>query len=240
LIRYRPLFLVISVVALVGIFSLTTHAQQAIVNMPSADITPAGQVFLMHETQVRPQPSGRYWYGTNFFTYGVGKNTELAVTTYNHGTPAAPNSAVGIGFKSAIPLFKERAANYEIKLTVGQMLIINTSQRGLGSFSYAHSSFKIPKSQTRITGGISVGTRELFKKNTAHFIGAIEQKLNKRFYLVAEWFAGRHDFGFFVPGVLYHPTPRTVVVVAYKIPNHPANGKAGIVAEFGIFLGGKK
>ena len=63
---------------------------------------------------------------------------------------------------------------------------------------------------------------------------------NKKWVIVAEWFAGRHDFGFLVPGVLYHPTASTVVVVGYKIPNHPSNGKAGIVVEFGIFWGKKE
>jgi hypothetical protein len=39
------------------------------------------------------------------------------------------------------------------------------------------------------------------------------------------------------PGILYHPTPRTVLVAGDKIPNHRANGKAGFIFEFGIFLG---
>ncbi len=215
----------------------SARAQQAIINMPSADITPEGQVFLMHETQFRSQQPGRFWYGTNFFAYGMGKNTELAVTTYNHGTPSAANAAVGIGFKSAIPLFKKARPEHEYKLTVGKMMIINTSGRGMGSFMYAHGSFKIPSTRTRITAGISGGTDELFKKDTVHFIGSVEQKITKRFYFVTEWFSGRHDFGFLVPGVLFHPTERTVVVAGYKIPNHPSNGKPGIVLEFGIFLG---
>jgi len=77
------------------------YCQQAIVNMPSADITPKGKHFLMHETQVRPQMAGRYWHGTNFYAYEVGKSTELAVTNYNAGGPAAKNFATGIGFKSS-------------------------------------------------------------------------------------------------------------------------------------------
>jgi hypothetical protein len=44
-------------------------------------------------------------------------------------------------------------------------------------------------------------------------------------------------FGFVTPGILYHPTPRTVLVAGDKIPNHRANGKAGFIFEFGIFLG---
>lgn len=211
-------------------------AQQAIVNMPSADITPKGQSFFMHETQWRPWGSGSYWYGTNFFTHGIGKNTELAITTYNAGTPAAPNQNVGFGFKSAVPLSKGPG---EQKLTAGSMGIVNYRGGGLGNFSYAHYSFRLPKAQTRLTAGGWFGTEQLFKKNTGNFLAGVEHPLSKRFILLAEWFAGNHDFGFFIPGVLFHPTPRQIIVVAYKIPNNPANGKSGLVIEYGFFFGGK-
>jgi hypothetical protein len=66
------------------------QAQQAIVNMPSADITPAGKHFVMHETQMRSWNPGRYWYGTNFYCYGVGRDTELTVTNWNTGNHGSP------------------------------------------------------------------------------------------------------------------------------------------------------
>ncbi|MCS7079477.1 MAG: hypothetical protein NZ585_05425 [Chloracidobacterium sp.] len=31
-----------------------------------------------------------------------------------------------------------------------------------------------------------------------------------------------------------------MIVVAYKIPNHPSNGKSGLVIEYGFFCGGKE
>ena len=66
------------------------YAQQAIVNMPSADITPKGKHFLMHETQTRAWNPGRYWLATNFYAYGIGRDTELALTSYNAGSPKSP------------------------------------------------------------------------------------------------------------------------------------------------------
>ena len=230
-------FVVIHSILIVLTLAGEVRAQQAIINMPSADITPRGQIFLMHETQVRSWEPGRYWYGTNFLTYGAGKNTELALTTYNHGGPQTPNAAVGVGFKTGIPLFRQSLAEREVQLTVGNMMILSTTGRGVGTFIYGHGSLRLPGSGTRVTAGISGGTDELFKRDTIHFIGALEHKLNKRWMLTAEWFSGRHDFGFLTPGVLFHPTPDTVFVVGYKIPNHQSNGKSGFVVEFGIFLG---
>lgn len=216
----------------------TVRAQQAIVNMPSADITAKGTGMLMHETQMRPFQAGtyRYWYGTNFLTYGVGKNTELALTTYNAGTPVATNQNVGVGFKSGIPLGNDAR---ERKITVGSMALFNYMGKGVGNFSYAHYSWRLPHARTRLTMGGWVGTEQMFKKNTGNFLGGIEHPVNKRFYLLAEWFAGKHDGGFFIPGVLFHPTPKQMVVVGYKIANNPQNGAGGFVVEYGFFFGKK-
>lgn len=227
---------------LAGMLAATTAAaQQAVVNLPSADITPKGRHFLMHETQWRPQNPGRYWYATNFYCYGIGKNTELALTIYNSGTPQAPNENVGVGFKTAVPLFQKKHPKLEVKWTFGQMLTYNLRGAGLGGFTYSHGSLVLPKTHTRLTAGVGFGTRSLFKKNTVHPIAAFEQPIIKhRLYLLGEWFYGKHDFGFFTPGVLFHPAKDHIIVVAYKIPNHPANGKSGLVFEYGFFFGGKE
>ncbi|MBZ2183987.1 MAG: hypothetical protein K7J46_04690 [Bryobacter sp.] len=211
------------------------YSQQAIVNMPSADITPRRKHFYMHETQTRPQNPGRYWYGTNFYAYGVGKATELAVTSYNVGTPATPNFATGIGFKSAPQLFRKTREELEIKWTVGQMGVMNHRGKGFGSFTYSHLSMRTPGTKTRLTAGGFYGTEELFKRNTGNFLGSVEQPLfHHKIQVVAEWFRGQHDFGFFIPGVSFHLPKEQVIVVAYKFANNPKNGANGLVIEYGL------
>jgi hypothetical protein len=217
----------------------SAHAQQAIINMPSADITPKGQHFYMHETQMRTQQPGRSWSGTNFYAYGVGKSTELAVTSYNMGSPWSSYAATGLGFKSSPQIMKDRYKNQELKLTVGQMLILNHAGRGVGSFSYSHLSMRLPKLRTRLTGGGFHGTSQLFGVRTANFLGGIEQPLGKRFILLSEWLRGDHQMGYFIPGVLFHPSHNQMIVVGYKIPNNPNDGKSGWVLEWGITFGGK-
>ena len=209
--------------------------QQAIINMPSADITPRGSAFMMHETQWRPWGAGRYWYGTNFFAYGLGRNTELAVTSYNTGTPAVPNQALGVGFKTAMPLADSPR---EPKLTVGAMGLASFRGQGVGHFTYSHYSFRAPHTNTRITLGGWWGSRQLFRYNTANVLAGVEHPLNKKVILLGEWFAGAHDLGFAIPGVLYHPTPRQFIVVGYKFANDPRNGDNGLVLEYGFYFGG--
>jgi hypothetical protein len=212
------------------------------VNVPSADITPKGGHFVMHETQWRPWSTpggGSYWLGTNFYAYGVGKNTELTVTNYNSGTPAAKNFTTGIGFKTALPLFANSKPKSEVKFTFGQKLLINHRGGGLGSFSYGHLSMRLPKVKTRVSGGAFHSTEQLMKRNTVDFLGGIEHPLwGKRLQLIGEWFRGRHDFGFAAAGFLYHPKPNQFIVVAYKVPNFRSNGGDGFVLEYGITFGG--
>ncbi|MBL8233207.1 MAG: hypothetical protein JNL98_32210 [Bryobacterales bacterium] len=202
--------------------------------MPSADITPKGKAFVMHETQFRSWQPGRFWAGTNFFCYGLGRATEFAVTNYNAGTPLQPNVATGIGFKSSPQFWKESKPDLELKLTGGQMAVLNHRGSGLGSFSYSHVSFRLPGAKTRLTGGGWAGTRQLFKRNTGGVLAGIEHPIGKRWIVLSEWFSGRHDFGFFIPGILFHPTKRQIIVAGYKIANRAVNGKAGIVLEYGI------
>ena len=215
-------------------------AQQAIVNMPSADVTPKGAHFLMHETQMKSWGAKQFWSGTNFYAYGAGKATEIAITSYNGGSPLSTEFATGIGVKSAPQIFKKSLPQREVKLTFGTMGILNHRGSGFGNFSYAHLSFRVPKLDTRLTGGGWVGTRQLFAKNTGNFLAGVEQPLGKRFVLLGEWFAGNHDFGYFIPGILFHPRKNHFIVAAYKIPN-PGNrsGVEGIVLEYGLVWGGK-
>jgi hypothetical protein len=217
---------------------MPVRGQQAIVNMPSADTTPAGKNFVMHETQWRQWKPGRYWYGTNFYCRGIGHATELTVTNWNAGGPATPNFATGVGFKSSPQLFAKRWNKREIKLTVGQKLIMSHRAQGLGSFTYGHLSLRVPGLNTRLTGGGWGGTRQLFKKNTGNVLAGLEQPLDKKghYVWVNEWFRGRHDFGFYITGLLYHPTKKQIIVAAYKFANHPSNGKNGVVLEYGFFF----
>jgi hypothetical protein len=61
-----------------------------------------------------------------------------------------------------------------------------------------------------------------------------EHPVGKRWILLAEWFSGRNDLGYFIPGALFHLTKTQMVVVGYKFPNHRSNGKQGVVLEYGL------
>lgn len=208
------------------------RAQQTIINVPSIDQTPKGHVFALHESQVRAWGDGRYWLSTNFLTYGLTDRIELATTFYNLGSVAAPNSAIGVGWKAMQPVLATRAPLWELKLGAGQMLQTNLRGKGVGVWNYAHGSARVPGLGLRLTTGISAGPRQLFGRNTVHFTGAYELPITKEIALLGEWWSGTHELADFVPGINYH-TKALVVILGYKLSNAPGTATDGLIVEVG-------
>lgn len=222
------------------------QAQQTIVNLPSADQTPEGRLFFLHESQVRawdPQP---YWATTNFLVYGLTGSIELCLTQYQLGVPRQPYGAVAAGYKGTRQFLRRVAPQWELKLTGGQMFALSTTGKGFGVWSYAIGSFVLPYLHTRLAGGISLGPRVIFGTldgthwlgvSTVHFIGSVEQPVTKSLKLVAEWFSGQnHEFAYFVPGINYH-VEDWIFVLAYKIANdEDSHYSNGLIIEVGYFF----
>jgi hypothetical protein len=220
---------------------LPGHAQQAIINLPSADLTPKGQYFVMNESFLRLRQPGASWKTTNFFTYGLSDTTELAVTTFDAGLPKTENLTVALGFKSVIPLLKERFPARDFKLTGGYMLPVSLQGNGVGSYGYSHLSGRLPKLKTRLTAGINAGTRQIFDRNVVSFIGGIEHPITKELQAIVEYYSGTHSFAGTVLGLVYHNHKHDVVVVSgWRIPNNERSGRPGLVFEIGKFIGKRR
>lgn len=210
--------------------------QQTVFNVPSADVTPPGKLFLQHESQFRPCNPGRFWLGTHYAAYGVGHNTELDATLFNVSSPASDNITLGVGVKTFFPILKKRFPKQELKLTVGQMIPVSLQGDGVGNWSYGHVSARLPKLNTRLTAGVSTGTRQIFGRNTVGFIGAYEQPLTKRISLIGDWYSGTHANGYFIPGMSVSVTDSVTLYAGYQIPNTKESGHSGFVIELAKFF----
>jgi hypothetical protein len=206
-------------------------AQQTIFNVPSADVTPPGRVYLEHESQFRPWGADRFWLGTHYTAIGVGKNTEIDVDLFNVQSPASDNISLGVGFKSVLPLWKRRWPERELKLTVGSMVPVSLEGHGVGNWTYVHASGRLPRLRTRLTIGAQAGTRQIFARNTAGVIAGVEQPITRRLVLIGDWFSGTHNNGFLITGFSYALTPTTTLYCGYQIPNNPRAGRSGLVFE---------
>lgn len=210
---------------------------QTIFNVPSADVTPEKRFFIQEEAQTAPWDADYAYIGTTYTAYGVGHDTELEATLYNVSSPDIQDISVGIGFKSSVPLpiFKEKCPKREIKLTVGSDVLIGLEGNGVGNWTYAHLSGRLPKLNTRLTAGISYGTKQVFGiDNATTFMAGVEQPINKKLTLMGDWFSGsEHWAGFLMVGFSYNLKKDTTMSFGYQIPNSPNAGSGGFVIQLG-------
>lgn len=214
----------------------SAYAQQTIFSVPSADITPTKNVFVLHESQFRPWNPDGYWIGTNYTSVGVGHNTEIDLTLFNVSSPLSHNIVLGTGFKSSLPLPSKKLVDHEVKLTIGSMLPVSLQGEGVGNWSYAHMSGRLPKLKTRLSAGVNFGTKQLFGRNTVGFIGGIEQPVTKKLSIIGDWYSGTHSYGFFIPGISYSITNTICLYAGWQIPNNRRCGKSGFVFEIAKFF----
>lgn len=215
------------------------RAQQAIVSMPSADVTPKGELFVMQESQVRPWGPKPYWNTTNFYCFGLGSHTEIATTLFNAGVPGTGNVTVAEGFKSAVPILEREAKSLDLHVTAGAMALFSLSGRGTGYWLYALASGRVPFLRTRLALGVSVASSQLYERDLAAFMASFEQPLwGEKLNLVGEWFSGEHDLGNFIYGVTFHPDHHWIFVLGHKIPTSGPFGtnKMALIGEVGLFF----
>jgi hypothetical protein len=235
--RYQVLMGMMSLTgSLVLLLTQLANAQQTIFNVPSADITPKGKLFLQHEAQFKSWHANRFLSNTEYSAYGIGHYTELDATVFNISAPASGNVALGLGFKTAIPLFDTTLPKEEIKLTAGSMLPISLQGNGFGNWSYSHLSVRVPKAKTRLTAGASVGSRQIFGRETACFMGGFEQPLTKQVTVIADWYSGTHALGLFTPGISVTLPKEANLYMGYQIPNNRQSGNQGFVVELSKFF----
>lgn len=211
-----------------------TFAMQTIFNVPSADVTEKGHVFVQQEAQTTPWKTDNAFWGTSYTAVGVGHNTEIDSTLYNVGSPATQNMTIGAGFKSCIPIpyLKEKFPEREFKLTVGSQILFGLEGNGIGNWTYAHLSGRVPKLNTRLTAGLSYGTKQVFGLDTTAFIAGVEQPVTKKLNLIADWYSGSEHFaGFLITGFSYALPKNTTLYAGYQIPNSPQVGSNGFVIE---------
>ncbi len=211
-----------------------SYAQQTVFNVPSADVTEKGHIFLQQEGQFCNWDTNDFFSGTSFFDVGIGHNTEVGATLFNVGAPATQNISLAVGFKSAMPIpgLKEKFPEREFKFTVGSNILLGLEGNGVGNWTYAHLSGRVPKLNTRLTAGMSYGTKQIFGQETTAFIAAVEQPITKKINLIGDWYSGNeHWAGYLIVGASYALPKKTTIYAGYQIPNGPQVGAPGFVVE---------
>lgn len=224
----KNIFVFLILTFLIFGFCNASYAQQTIFNVPSADVTPKGKLFLQHESQF----SNKFLVNTEYSAFGIGKNTEIDVTLLGIGTDNVANEVLGVGFKTSLPLHEKS----ETKFTYGVLLPTSLMGKGVGGYAYSHLSTRLPKLNTRITSGVFVGTTSVLGRDFVSYIAGVEQPITKRFSLIMDWYSGKHANGFLIPGFSYYLGKNFTLYAGYQIHNNKANGDNGFVVEVAKIL----
>lgn len=216
-------------------------AQSLIVGIPNAEVTPVGHVLLAHESQVnwwnQTNELGEIttkWNSFNFGCYGLTKNLELCLTSFNIGRPYSGNVSIAAGFKVVFPLFEHDLPEWELRAVGGQMIPISLSGRGVGSWTYAATSFRLPLLKTRFTVGPSYGTRQIFGRDVFCWMVGYEQPITEKFSIIGDWYSGTHDIGAYIAALQYDVNEHLTVIAGYKIPNNAESGYHTAMVEITV------
>ncbi len=222
--------------------ALPLFAQQTIFNVPSADIAVKKDWFFQHQTTTRAWNPGRSWIQTNAYGYGIGHYIELDATLFNLDLKDPGDSTLSVGFKTVIPLLRP-TSRMPLRLVIGDMFEFTerpfdgTRRRSPheGNWIYAMLNTELPRLRTHITGGISDGTNILFGERANGFLGGVEQPLSKRWMFQIDWFSGRHELSYWIPGIVYRFRERWMISLGIQMPNHDEVGQRAVILELTRF-----
>lgn len=208
----------------------SANAQSVVVSVPSTDVARERHVMLAHESQLNTWTYAKpYWNSFTFGTYGVAENFELAATLYGLGSSGSDRLAAAFGYKQRVPLAPSSV--WEPTFAFGPMLPISLAGDGVGIWTYGVSSVRLPTLRTRLSLGVSYGSRQIFGGPSLSMLAAIEQPLTSKLSLIADWFSGSHELGALVPAVQWNATHGFIVIAGFKIPNTSVAGPTAALVE---------
>ncbi len=209
-------------VILTGFF-FRANAQQTIFNVPSTDILDRGKVYLELDAAFKPNDQEtvrRFSAFTPRAVVGVGGKTEIGLNVTGNISPGADTTTL-------VPTVKWRfyqSKKKDAALIAGTNVFIPVRNRvyNIGSYSYVNAS-KTFNEKTRLTaGGYFYSKNVVAAKSRGGAQFGVEQTVNSKLVLAADYLTGKHANGYFTPGIFYKPTPKVTGYFGYSIGNDNA------------------
>jgi len=213
------------------LLAVNSRGQQTIFNVPTTDVLDRGRVYAELDVSFKPnQP--RFSSFVPRVVVGVGGNVEVGLNMTGNIQPGADSTAI-------VPTIKWRFYQNEksgVALMGGTNFFIPVRNKAynFGTYSYLAGSKTIKK--TRLTAGGYVASRNVFAPNAVRGGGqfGIEQTLNDKFIVAADWITGKHASGYFTPGLIYKPHPKVTTYWSYSMGNtNVSNGNHFFLFEAG-------
>lgn len=208
---------------LISAFALVGRAQQTIFNVPTTDVLDKGKVYFELDASFKTNNQEVLRRFSSFVprvVVGVGGNVEVGLNVLGNIQPGSDSTTL-------VPTVKWKFYQNEKKdtaLIAGTNFYIPVRNRAYnaGTYSYLAGSKTINK--TRLTAGGYVASKNVFAPNAVRAGGqfGIEQTVNKKLSVAADWITGGHSAGYFTPGIFYKPQPKITAYLSYSIGNSGA------------------
>lgn len=221
------------------IFSLLlarmANGQQTIFNVPTADVLDRGKVYGEIDVSFKPNCQAALCKFSSFVprvVVGAGNNVEVGLNVTGNIQPGEDSTTL-------VPTVKWKFYENEKKdvaLFGGTNFFIPVRDRAYNFGTYSYAAVAKTVNRTRLTAGGFVASKNVFSPNAVRGGGqfGIEETLNSKFSLAADWITGRHASGYFTPGVIYKPHPKVTTYWTYSIGNTGAsNGNHYFLFEVG-------
>ncbi len=199
-------------------FSLSVHAQQTIINAPSSELLPAGDLIIKDSN--RYTPLNGYATFTPTTTMGLGRGMELST-----GIATSLNKDTTV--RSDIAAKKVWFLGSSTRLTMGGMIspYLNNNERP-DSFIFSHFTHRIRKTKTSITAGIYLNGQNELPKNTGVILGLEQVLIPNKLRFAIDWLSTQDSYGRIGVGLKYRPVPTISITSAVIIPNKDSDNIA--------------
>jgi hypothetical protein len=196
------------------------NAQQTIFNVPTADVLDPGKVYFELDISAKPnnqEAIGRFSSFVPRIVVGVGGNVEVGLNVLGNIQPGNDPTTL-------VPVVKWRFYQNEKKgwsVFAGNHFYIPVRNRSYNFGTHTYVAVAKTVNKTRLTAGGFVFSKNVVAANAARGGGqfGLEQAINSKLNINADWFTGKHANGYLTTGVAYKLTKKLTGVAAYSFGN---------------------
>ena len=207
-------FVKIALSFLIFINCSEVFAQQTIINVPSSEILPVGQIMFKDSNRFRPFEPNGYANLTPSFTLGVGHGAEIST-----GIGASLDKEYSTTVRSDISAKKVWFLGHSTRLTFGGTIGPSLSEAvHPNTFIYTHLSQRIKKTRTSITVGAYMNGQEHLLNKGGVILGFDQVIVPNKLRFALDWLSGEDSYGKMGVGLKYRPVPTVSVTTAVIVP----------------------
>jgi hypothetical protein len=206
-----------SICFLLFLFGSAAIAQQTVFNVPSVDVLDKGKIYSELDMTFRSQDF--MFIPTPRVVLGVGHRVEVGLNVVG-----IQYSSTDVNHTTLSPAIKWKAYDSGANgwsFFVGDNIFLPVQNRTYDAGNYAYAMLA---KQWGFGPRIGAGAYHFSKDVAASSQRAggqfsIEQTLNQRVTLAADWYTGNHSYGYFTPGITVKATKKLTLYGSYEIGN---------------------